>query len=109
MAFVPKRLASAQLTNTVATYYTTPAATTTIIKQVILANVTASQATASVSLVNSGGTASTANRIAEQVVVPANGLVILDLSQVLATGDFIAALASANTTINMRVSGMEYT
>lgn len=107
MANTPKRLASAQLTAAAVTYYTAPASTRTIVKQIILTNVTASTATVSISFVNSGGSQGTTNRIVEQVSVPAYGIVTIDLSQVLETGDFISALASAATTINMRVSGVE--
>lgn len=108
MAFTPLRLAAAQLTTSAATYYTAPVDTKAIVKQIILSNTTGTAATASISLVASGGTASASNRIVEQISVPANGVVMLDLSQVLEAGDFLAALAGTASAINMRVSGMEY-
>jgi len=107
MANTAKRLASAQLTATAATYYTSPAATKCIVTQIILTNVTGNNATASVSLVNSGGTPGASNRIVEQVAVPAYGVVTLDLKQVLEASDFVSALASAATAVNIRISGVE--
>lgn len=107
MANTPKRLASAQLTAAAVTYYTAPASTRTIVKQIVLTNVTGTLATVSISFVNSGGTQGPTNRIVELLQVPANGVVTIDLSQVLETGDFISALASVATAINMRISGVE--
>ena len=107
MANTPRRLSSAQLTTSAVTYYTAPASTRTIVKQIILTNVTATNATVSISMVNSGGSAGTTNRIVEQLTVPAYGVVTIDVSQVLETGDFISALASAATTVNIRISGVE--
>lgn len=107
MANTPLRMASAQLGVAMATYYTAPAAKKAIVTQIVLTNVTASHVTASISLVASGGAASAANRIVEQLTVPAYGVVTIDLKQVLETGEFLAALAGAAASVNMRVSGVE--
>lgn len=101
-----KKLALAVLTTADVTLYTVPAATQVIVKQIILTNTTSTNQTASVSFVPSGAAAGVANRIVEQLAVPALGVVFIDVSQVLETGEFIAARASAATSITLRASGV---
>ena len=82
------------------TLYTTPAATTTLVSSVAVANSASVNATFDMSL---GGV-----QIANDVTVPANDSLILEYKQVLEETDTIEALASA-TTVNFHVSGLEIT
>ena len=106
--YTPKRLTNPTvLTTSYVTQYAAPSATTTIVKQLIISNPTGTAATVNVSIVPSGGSASTSNNILGGLTVSANSTLVFDLSQVLATGDFISALASAGSTLNIVVSGVE--
>lgn len=106
--YTPKRLTNPTvLTTSYVSQYTVPSATTTIVKQLIIANPTGTAATASVSIVPSAGSASTSNNVIGGLTVSANSTLVFDLSQVLATGDSIWALASAGTTLNIVISGVE--
>lgn len=82
------------------TLYTTPAATTTLISSVVVTNTAGAIATYSMSL---DGVA-----LATTVSVPANDSIIIELKQVLAATQVLAASASA-TSVNFHVSGLEIT
>lgn len=88
------------------TLYTVPASTTAIVKQIVIANVTASANTVGVSLVATGATAGTINRIFFDQSVAAGAVIVLDLSQVLNTGDFISAKTTVAAAFNIHVSGV---
>jgi hypothetical protein len=112
MAFTEKRLSGpAVLTaNTETNLYTCPTAqtTTTMIKQFVVTNTSASAtATISISLVPVTQTAGTANRLFNSLSLAANETVLLDVSQVMTSGDFISAKSSASSTINVTISGVE--
>jgi hypothetical protein len=107
--YTPTRLAQSNVASTTeTTVYTVPAATSVIIKQVVVANVTATAAVTSLSLVASGGTAGVTNRIYEQVSIPANSTVVFDLAQVLATGGFISVKQGTASAITTTISGVEF-
>lgn len=94
------RLGQTNAANTTETTVFTATAPT-LLKQVVVANVTATDATTSLSLVPTGGAAGVANRLYEQVTVPARSTLVFDFAQVMATGDFISVrqgTASACTT-----------
>jgi hypothetical protein len=59
--------------------------------------------------VPAGGAASSGNKVLNKYVVPAMALVQFDLKSVLGTSDFISALASSSTSINLYISGGEIT
>lgn len=82
------------------TLYTVPAATTTLINSIVVTN-TASVAATYNLLLNDVSIATT-------VSVPANDSSLLEIKQVLATGQTIKGLASA-TTVNFHISGLEIT
>lgn len=84
-----------------------PAATTTIVKQVVIANTSAGAATVSIRLVPNGGSAGVTNSIAEAVSIPANSTQTLDLAQVMATGDVIQALQGTSGAITLTISGVQ--
>ena len=85
-------------TNTSTTLYTVPAATTTVVTEIMVANTSGSSGTFTISL---DGTA-----IATTVTVGAYDTTVIPCKQVLATTKTITGGASA-TTINISISGME--
>lgn len=105
--YTPKKLYTGQPGTTATTLYTAPASTTTIIKNIIICNTTTSAATLTLNLVASGGSAATSNRIMSALNVNANDTVAMDLSGILATGDFISALQGTSSALTLHVSGVE--
>ena len=83
-----------------------PINTKVIVKQVLLANTTGTLAAISISLVRSGSTAGTANRIVPSVNVDPNSVVAIDLSQVMETGDFLSASQTTPGAITVTISGV---
>jgi hypothetical protein len=111
MAFIEKRLSgpSVLTANTETTVYTCPTSitTTTLIKQVVVTNTGASATTFNLSLVPVSGTAGAANRLFSALSVAANETVLLDISQVMTSGDFISVRSGAGSTVNVTISGIE--
>lgn len=87
---------AAETTNT--TLYTTPAATTAIVTNILVSNTAASAATFDLSL--------DGVKIFDDAALAANSTVLLDLKQVLQASDLISGLASA-VTVNFHISGVE--
>lgn len=107
MAYTPTRMAQSCVASTSeTTVYTAPAGGA-IVKQIVVANVTGSVATTSLSLIDSGGTAGVTNRIYEQLSVPANSSVTFDLSQVLGGSGFISIKQGTASAITTTISGVE--
>ena len=110
MAFIEKRLSGPIVltANTETTLYTCPTAqtTTTMVKQIVVTN-TGSSTTFALSLVPVAGTAGTANRLFNSLSLGANETVLLDVSQVMTSGDFISAKSAAGSTVNVTISGIE--
>lgn len=107
--YTPTRLAQsnpADLLET--TIYTVAAGVSTIVKQIILANVTASAATISLSLVPSGSAAGDANRLYKDLSVPANSISTIDLSQVMGAGDFLSIKQGTASAVTTTISGVEF-
>jgi hypothetical protein len=98
MATTTKALARGAFATSSATLYTVPAATTTVVSNIIIANTTGSAGSFTLSL--DGVSMATA------VPVAGNSITTIDLKQVLATTKVIAGLASA-TTITYNISGVE--
>ena len=82
------------------TLYTTPAATTTLISSVVITNTSASAGTYTI-LLNDVSIATT-------VAIPANDSTILEMKQVITSGQTIKGLAST-TNINFHITGLEIT
>ena len=80
------------------TLYTVPAATTTVITNVIVTNTAASTATFTLNLDDVA--------VASGVSLAANSMTAIDLKQVLAATNTITGLASA-TSVNFHISGVE--
>lgn len=99
--------AGAVLTTSAATYITAAANSQTIIKRAVFTNVTGGAVTFTVYRVPSGGSAVTGNEIipARSIAAGATDLAPELSNMVLNAGDFIAALASTGTSINMFASG----
>lgn len=110
MAYTEKRLAgpTALTANTETTVYTCPTAqtTTTLVKQFLVTNTGASATVFSISLVPVAGTAGTTNRLFNSTSIAANETIILDVSQVMTSGDFLSARATL-AGVNITVSGVE--
>lgn len=98
MPNLAKRLARGALTASEVTQYTVPASTTTVVTNIVITNTTAAAITATVRL-------ATVDVISAATVV-ANGILALDLKQVLNATETITALAST-TGLRLHVSGME--
>lgn len=103
-AYEPKKLYRGQPGATATTLYTVPVAKSCILKQVMVHNPTAGAVTIALNDVASGDTASDANQFFEALLA-AGELVVLDLSDVLETGDFLSATASAAASITLIISG----
>lgn len=117
MAFTQKRLAGpAQLTASSAVYYTVPQSTSTIVKQIVLANTTAAAKTVTVRLKTANVAETSADDILSSMTIGANETVAFNCSLVMnnngsapsaTTSDQLTALASSATSVNMAVFGVE--
>lgn len=102
MTIAPKTLyTGGQLTTSAATLYTSPTNTKTIITQATFTNVDSVARLLTVYVVRSGGSASAANTLIKQLSIASGATYVSPelAGQILATGDFIQALADANTAI----------
>lgn len=97
----------AQLTGSVATYYTVAAPYTVLRDFTIrVTNTTAGAVTVDVHAVPSAGTASDTNAVVKGYSIPANDYRDIDVP-VMKVGDFLQAKASAGTSISLHaVSGV---
>lgn len=112
MATTPKRLVDgSQLTTSAATYYTCPTLTRARIATFAATNTSGGAVTISVHLVPSAGSATDSNIVADEISLAAKETKSISgaIGQVLEAGGTIQALASANTAINIVVSGYEIT
>lgn len=107
----PKRLfAPAQLTNSLATYYTSTGVKT-IIDKLTLTNNDSSARTVDVHIVPNGGSASATNKFINAVSINAASSYACPeiVGHVMESGEFLQMVASANTAISARASGREVT
>lgn len=112
MTATAKRLFTPQqLTASLATYYTVPSNTNTILKKVTFCNNSGSARTITVHLVPSGGTADDTNIIIDEKSVADQETFEATVIEghAMNAGDFIQAKASAATDINIMASGVEIT
>jgi hypothetical protein len=108
--YVPKRLAqSLPAVTTDATIYSTPGGDLTIVKQIIVANVGTVSALASISFVPNGVAVADGNRVCKDINIDPKRVVIFDLAQVMASGDFISVKTSVASTLVFTASGVETT
>jgi len=99
MADTLKQLAKGTLGTANATLYTTPASTTTIVKSIILANKTASDATATITFDGAN--------IVPAHAIPANDSIVIQLTAILEAGMLIEGLAGTADAIDYYISGIE--
>jgi len=124
MAVTQKRLyvsgapSPVQLTTSSAVQYTVPTATKTIVKQIVLTNTTAASKTVTVRLKPKGVTETSAHDILSAVTLAANETIAFNCSLVLenngsaasaTNSDQITAFASANSSVNITINGIEET
>lgn len=122
MAITQKRLyvsgspSPQQLTASSAVYYTVPQSTTTIVKQIILTNTTASSKTVTVRLKPLGVAEAATHDILSAATVAANETISFNCSLVLnnnastanaTNSDQITALCSSAASVNMTLVGIE--
>lgn len=105
--FTAKKFYIGQPGTTATTLYTSPASTKAIIKYIKICNTTANDATITISIVPSGGSASASNRIFSTFTIKPYDTVPLDTGDVLETGDFISALQGTSGAITIMISGVE--
>jgi len=101
MADTLKKLGSGTLTTGSVTLYTTPSLTKTIVKSIILCNYTASDATVTIAFAG-------VNVIYEHTIIAKDTLTI-QITGILEASTAITGLASAGTSINYYISGIEVT
>lgn len=94
----PKRVGPTALALSATSHYT--ATFRVVIERWMFTNTASSDGTVSVSIVPSGGSASTANRIFSSMTVPANDVMVTIFPIVLNVGDSVQVTGSA-TTMNL--------
>lgn len=107
MAYTPKQAYSGQPGTTDTLLATVPGAKSWIVKQIAVANTTGTAATITLGL-NSGATLAAANHLLTAVSIPANSTTILDLTQVLDTGQTIRALQGTGSALTVKVAVVEF-
>lgn len=107
----PKRLVpGSTLTSTLVTYYTVATSVSNATaKQLIVCNTDTVSRTFTYNVIPQGGSASVANTLFNSVTIQPNETKIFGLTDVMPTGTFIQAKASADNVVSMTVSGMENT
>lgn len=95
------------LPSTASVLYTVPPSTSAVIKQILLGNTTATDLTATIHFVGNTESPVTANSIFPEIIITANNTVSIDISSVLPFGASIHGKASASSSINIHVSGVE--
>ncbi len=108
--YTPKQFCETrQLGTSASTYYNVPSGATSIVKQILLANTTSSDATATIHFVPDGGSLLATNKVFGEITISANSTQVIDLSSVLSGGATIRALAGTASAINIHISGVEAT
>jgi len=106
LAVTPKRLYSGQPSTTLSQIYTVPVGKTTIVKNIILCNTTATDAKIDIYFV-SGGSTLPKDKVISQYTVAANDTVVVDLSAVLESASNISAAQNTANAITVYISGVE--
>jgi hypothetical protein len=118
MGLLQKRIAGpvALTTTTSTVLYTVPISTTTIVKQIMLCNITAGATTVTIACKPAGVTQSSVHNFVNQLSLAANETVMISTNLVLnnnggtanaSNSDQIIASAAANSSINIIVNGIE--
>ena len=111
MAVTAKVLAEGQvIPNANTTVHTAPLSVTTIIDKVTAANYDSVARVITFSIVPSGGSVGDAYYIAKRTLAAYETYTWPEMvGQILAQGDYVSAIASNNTGVNVRLSGREIT
>lgn len=110
MAYTPTVLyPSGTPSDTGATLYTVPAATSAIVKNIVMTNTTGNEATVNLHVVPSAGSAQASNSILYNYPVPASGVAVLDCSIVMPTGSFLHGQNNTASAVVLSISGVEIT
>ena len=108
MPLTQKRLAFTPVDLTEEVIYSVPAATTTIVKQIILCNTHTATVTVHVALTNSSASSTTAaNRILSSFSIASNETTLVAMSLVMSDGEKLWASASSDDVVNIAVAGIE--
>jgi hypothetical protein len=99
MATTAKVLGRGTLTDSSATLYTVPAATTAIITNIVLCNTASSARTVDLEL--------DGVMLADGLTLGAASTTVIDLRQVLDAADLIEGLASVDAEVTFHISGIE--
>lgn len=105
---IPKVLVAQQLTTAEVTYYTAAAGKTTKLASAVLVNTTGGAINVWVSLVKTGGTAGDSNRVVHSTSIAGGARLDLGALGWLGPGDFVSAKASANTSVALVLTGVEF-
>lgn len=106
MADTAKRLAGPILvTNAAVTYYTVPGATTAILRNIHVANESASAVTFTLSI----GTDGTGKRLWKDLSIPANATLDWSGFMVMAAAEILTSIAGTTNVLVLTVSGVETT
>ena len=101
MAETLKELFDGELTTTSTTLYTVAASATVIVTEIIVANKTATDTSATIRLGNS--------QVIPNKTIPANDALVVKLYSTLSAGKTITGSAGASSAIDCRISGVEIT
>jgi hypothetical protein len=106
--FTPTQLGQTQPGTSYASVYAVPAATSCIVKEIIVCNTTGTAVVLDISFVPSGGTAGVANNVVSQEQIGAYSTVIFTFSSVLPTGAFVSARANVAASLTLTASGIQF-
>lgn len=102
-------ISSVLITNSPSAIYTVPAGQEVALTTMFFCNYSASDVTlSSLNLVPSAGTASDTNRIIKDLLIPAGETLTFDTEKiVLGSGDFVSAVASDNSRLNVTLCTLQ--
>lgn len=103
---LPQVLVAQQLASSQTQIYTTPANKSAVLATATLCNTSGASVTAYLSVVQSGGSAGVANRVAVITLAAGESCIIDELvGLMLGPGDFVSGYASAATSVAVVLSG----
>lgn len=106
--FTAKRLSGpVALSTSEVSQFTVASGRSVVVKQFVFTNHTAASATVTANLVPAAGSASAGNRIIGGLVIGANSTIIVAVDLPMAVSESIVAVASAASTINLTITGVE--
>ena len=110
MAYTPRVLYPTGYPSTTGTVlYTVPGSSSIIVKNIVLANTTANEATITLHIVPNSGSAAASNAILYDYAISGRGVSTLDCSIVMSSSSFLYAVNGTNNAITATISGVEIT